>query len=204
MSALYSQPPRPPAMSTAAVAGFVCSMIVCIPVVTQLLGLILGIVGIGRTSGGRARGRGLAIAALCIAGPVLLFWIAVGAFAIPFGAKYLAIMRDIEPLLAADVETQAEQVRAIREEHFSARLKLAVDAEATLGFVRKVREAYGRLDEILPAEPAWTSRAGGGVIRLVGKFARGEATIDVTVGFNGLEPEIDNISVGELVLAPEQ
>lgn len=57
----------PAPMSGLAVAGFVSSLIVCCPVLSPLLGLILSLVGLAHTKDGLRRGRGLAIAGLGIA-----------------------------------------------------------------------------------------------------------------------------------------
>ena len=51
--------------SVAAIAGLVLSLLGC-SLIGAVLGLILGIVGITRTRGGRRRGMGLAIAAIPI------------------------------------------------------------------------------------------------------------------------------------------
>lgn len=56
----------PPPMSKSAVAALVCSLLVCLPGLHGLLGIVFGIIGLTSTSGGRRRGRGMAIAAIPI------------------------------------------------------------------------------------------------------------------------------------------
>lgn len=56
------------------VAALILSLLCC----TSLIGLILGFVGLGRTSGGQRKGRGLAIAAVVLGGLGTLGGIGVG------------------------------------------------------------------------------------------------------------------------------
>lgn len=191
-------------MSTAAVVGFVSSLIFCIPIIPQLLGLILGIVGIGTTSGRRVRGRGLSIAAVCIAPLVLVGWVGIGAVAYTVATTFVAIQNDVEAVLSADAADLDELAGAIHDDHFSARLKIAVDKGATTAFLGRVADAHGRLKSLAPAAASWTSAPGGGVSHLIGKFTKGDAAVDLTIGFDGLKPEIDNITVGNLPLMPRQ
>lgn len=100
----------PPPWSKSAIIGFVSSLLICIPVVSSLVGIIAGIMGISSTSGGRRRGRGLAIAAI----PISLLTGAVYAWTIMFGlatmANTLALQTTVERVFNArnltDVDLQ--------------------------------------------------------------------------------------------------
>src|SRR5206468_9222058 len=61
------------------VASLICGILGCIPFVTSLLAVILGIVGIKSTSGGRAGGRGLAIGGLILGLLGIIGWGSFGA-----------------------------------------------------------------------------------------------------------------------------
>ena len=59
-------PQQPRGTSGAAIGSLICGILGCIPFVTSVLAIILGIVGIKATGGGRAGGRGMAIAGLIL------------------------------------------------------------------------------------------------------------------------------------------
>jgi hypothetical protein len=190
-------PPQAP-LSKAAVAGFVSALVILIPVVTQLLGGVLGIVGIVRTARGRQRGRGLAIAAVCISAIALVGWLILGAA----GATVytlVAVGARVEPLLNQDAADRLEAVQRFREDSFSARLKLTVDQPALMQFLDRVREQYGTLTTAAYAGRPLTRTADGQGITAhrVGEFSLGRANIDVVMGFDGWSPQIDNLTVGD-------
>src|SRR3954447_25965195 len=62
-----------------AVASLVCGVLFCIPVITGLLAILFGILGIRKASSGRAGGKGMAIAGLLL-GIVGLGGQAIGGF----------------------------------------------------------------------------------------------------------------------------
>lgn len=100
----YGQPPTPPpygqpgmpqygmpgtpapraGTSGAAIASLICGILGCIPLITSLLAVILGILGIKATSNGRAGGRGMAIAGLILGLLGLAGW-SVGGGAMVWG-----------------------------------------------------------------------------------------------------------------------
>ena len=199
-------PSRPRPMSSAAAGGFVCSLILCVPLLTQLLGGVLGIVGIARTSGGRQRGRGLAIAAVGISVVGLVLWIGAGLFGL-WGWEIMHTGVPFEELLRDDSPANITQ---LRDECFSARLALAVDEQAWADYVQQVRDEYGTLQSAtFDSKPVTTTPGGQGIIvhrrvLFTKETDESRASIDVTLGFRGLQAEIDNITVGDLTLLPEQ
>src|SRR4051812_37002466 len=71
----YAQPPR---TSLAAVMSLVCGILGCIPLITSILAVLLGIVGIVVTRDPRRTGRGLAIAGLILGLIGVVGWTALG------------------------------------------------------------------------------------------------------------------------------
>ena len=65
-----------------ALTGFILSLLLCIPLLTSLGAILFSIIGLRRTRGGMARGRGFAIAGLVIGTIGIVGWIAVGGFAL--------------------------------------------------------------------------------------------------------------------------
>lgn len=70
----------PPAMRTsaAAITSLVCGLILCVPVVTGLVALITGFVGISSTGNPAVKGRGMAIAGIILGLINLGIWGSVG------------------------------------------------------------------------------------------------------------------------------
>src|SRR5438128_6806548 len=68
----YAGPMVSPPNSGMAIAALICGLLFFIPVIAGLLGVILGIIAINQTRGGRAGGRGLAVAGL-VCGALSLF-----------------------------------------------------------------------------------------------------------------------------------
>jgi hypothetical protein len=193
-------------MSTAALVGFVSSLVICIPLLTQLLGAILGIFGVVQTSGGRRRGRGLAIAAICISLSAAVVWGGAGFAGYTLITSAKAILTDTKPLFSSPEADLQTAVSRLRDAHFSARLKLRVDEQAVQDFARQVIARHGRLKGFRPGDPplAPTPNGQGLELHVVGLFATSTADITFVIGRNGLALEIDNVTVGDLVLMPRQ
>jgi Domain of unknown function (DUF4190) len=67
--------PKPsPRTSAAAIASLVCGLLGCVPFVTGLAALILGIVGIKKTKDKMVTGRGMAITGLVLGGLSIAGW----------------------------------------------------------------------------------------------------------------------------------
>jgi len=196
-----------PALSTTAIAAFVFSLLLCIPVLSQLVGLILGIAGIVQTGGGRRRGRGFAIAAVCISPLGMLGWAVLGVFVVQFFAALIAVGQNIEPLLVEEEAELPALVAAFRQEGLSARAKARLDDEALLAWVRDARARFGPLREITAHERFVESTADPQTItlRFVAGFPDQQRDLRVTVGIDqGWKPVIDDIQVDDLRLVPDQ
>jgi len=183
------------------VAALICSLVFCIPLVTQLVGLVLGIVGIAHTSDGQRRGRGLAVAAVIISPLAILGWIVVGFLVYAFFMAVVGIGESVRPLLASESPT-AEAVADMYGDHFSARLKQRVDEAGFTDFLSRVRERYGRATAIQSANPPFsqTSDGQGIILHLQARFGDQYEKVNLTLGFMGMTPEIDNFTVGELAI----
>ena len=85
-------PPQPTGTSGAAIGSLICGILGCVPFITSLIAVILGIVGIKATGNNRAGGRGMAIAGLILGLLGLVGW-SIGGVAMVAGfgkAKQMA------------------------------------------------------------------------------------------------------------------
>ena len=85
----YSLPPAT-RTSAAAITSLVCGLLMCIPLVTGLVAVLTGIIGISATSNAAVRGRGMAIAGL------ILGLISLGGWGM-FGSGIYAVLRGAAP-----------------------------------------------------------------------------------------------------------
>src|SRR3954470_7416960 len=70
----YAAPMVAPPNSGLAIASLICGLLFFIPFIPGILGVVFGIIGINQTRGGRAGGRGLALAGLICGALSVLFW----------------------------------------------------------------------------------------------------------------------------------
>jgi hypothetical protein len=180
-----------PKLSVAAIAGFILSFLF----VLAPIGILLGIVGIFRTRGGRRRGMGFAIASLpigFITGSLtvvmsMALWVfyLMGTTAI-HSTEFLQSSRVVMAEKAADAY-----------EGFSKRFKLEVDEDRFAQWAMQVAIKHGTLQKIEPPDAKSMKPRDDDTseINMTGQFVNGPATVSVTIGFDGLEPEIDDITV---------
>lgn len=181
-------PHGPQPWSASAIAGFVLSLVGCLGV-TALAGLILGVVGIVKTSNGRRQGRGLAIAAL----PISLATGAVFLFVVLMGVRVNELIKRIPVVFTADISDQRTAVTLLRElgsttfnNEFSAvRLQVWFDA---------VRTKHGRMVE-MDYLSTGTSDAGQATLSFRAKFVKGPARIEAILQLEGLHFCLDDIRV---------
>lgn len=89
----YSPAPPPPpgpraGRSSAAVTSFILGILGCLPFITGLLAVILGIVGIRATAPGQKRGRWMAVTGLILGIVSILAWCGASAFGAAAYALY--------------------------------------------------------------------------------------------------------------------
>lgn len=215
MSQFQSPPPPPTAAgayapsgpapySIAAIAGFVLSFFGC-TIIGALFGVILGVVGIVATRGGRRRGMGLAIAAL----PISLILGAIGALVGVggyFAYRMVAFTNEEIPMVlgaqAGSPEAAAEHLLALcdpvtREE---------VGQGRAVEWIKAVREKHGTMTALqLDQQPAMapTNPQNQFVLNLPAKFVNGPATIQIIFSEQSLlgsDFMIKSIAVDELPL----
>jgi hypothetical protein len=194
----FDQPPTP--YSAAAIAGFVFSVLICIPVLGGILGLIFGLMGLGSTAGGRRRGRGLAIAAIPLS---LLTGLASGLFvyaAVNVFGDLLTMGRQIEPIFQANdaaLDDAVESFLAMTTPEF----QQEISPQDFRQWLEDIEAEHGKLVEITPDRNMPAENAGEKIVLVLpARFVKGPATIRVTlkkVGFPNFRVLIDNISVGD-------
>ncbi len=189
----------PPKWSLAAVAGFVLSFLL----ILAPLGILLGIVGIIRTWGGRRRGMGLAVAAIPIGAVVSLLvgMVLITFFVMRMNITYADRAAKVLQTSSVRVPEVAEEFYAQRSEHF----RKAVSQEELERWLDEVIKTHGSLLEVKraprpfdldPETKEW-------IVNLVGEFAQGTAHIGVVVANpRGTEVELRNISVEGNALIP--
>lgn len=187
--------PRP--WSTSAIAGFVCSLLGCLGI-TAVAGLILGIVGLFRTSGGRRRGFGFAVAAIPLS---LLSGLASGALIIVIvvGRQLEAMPGRIEAAFAHLPAKPAEAAAALRE-IASPDFNASINDDRLVEFLTAVTSQHGTLTKILVDPRGWgIKREPDNRISqsLRGKFINDTADLKITFArHSGFGPlEIDDLEV---------
>lgn len=187
-----------PRWSAAAITGFVMSFLL----VLAPLGVILGIVGIVRTWGGKRRGMGLSIAAI----PIGLIVATITTIVIVMAVVMFAVMttsRDSIKMWRAssvNIATEASEFYDV----MSPRFRVKVTEEAFQAWAKAVSTKHGTLQGVRNAKRVLVPTSDGGyVVNFTGEFVNGSANIAVTIGLkNNWTPEIDNIEVdGEPALA---
>jgi len=172
-------PERPP-WSAAAITGFVLSWLGC-TIIGAVLGLILGIVGITRTTRGRRRGLGLAIAAIPISLLTAVLGVAMG-FGFLMATQAAVLTAQLPTAFRADAAGMSESVEALRglcSDDFNE----SVNAVQLEGWLVQVAEDHGRLVEILSPPMGGSPPGPGGesILDLPVKFVNGRANVRITI-----------------------
>lgn len=179
-----------PKWSVLAIVGFVLSFLF----VLAPVGVLLGVVGIFRTTGGRRRGMGLAIAAIPIGLVVSVISVAI-VLGVIIMARVMAVGPDAMEFLTASRSSVPELASELYDE-CSDRFQLAVTNDAFQAWAAGIADKHGtmqRLDmsrmKIIPTDD------GRFQLDLSGQFVNGPAGIRITIGMSGMTPEIDDIEV---------
>ncbi len=191
----------PPPWSGSAITAFISSLLICIPVVPSLVGLVAGVMGISSTSGGRKRGRGLAIAAI----PISLLAGAGWVFAIMFmvtSARGLMDMKGtLEQVFKARNLSDADLQEWI-ESRMAAGAADSTSPARLREWVGKVIADKGSLAEVLQKKMRTEQTPGstGPVIILPCRFVNGTADVRMVTAVSlkgGVKFLIEDIKVGE-------
>ena len=180
-----------PRWSAAAITGFVMSFLL----VLAPLGIILGIVGIVRTWGGKRRGMGLSIAAIpigLIVGTITTLFIvmAVAMFAVMAAGRDSTEMWRVSRV---NIVAEASEFYTV----MSPRFRVKVTEEAFQAWATGVSAKHGALQAVRKAKRIIERTDGDRyIVNFTGDFVNGSANIAVTIGLkNNWTPEIDNIDV---------
>ncbi len=190
----------PPPWSAAAIAGFVLSLLGFLGV-TAVLGLILGIIGCFTTSGGRRRGKGLAIAAIPISVVMAVFSVLLVAM-VYFIAQVAIVPDKLDVVLGSKSASTAEGARALREIS-SATLNQELTTEKFESWIAGVNAAHGKLTSTsVDAQQMMLKNPDGSmVLNFKGKFVNGPAAIRLTFKEKDVwSLRIDDIDIGGLAL----
>ncbi len=188
----------PPPLATTALIGFIASLVVCFPVF-QIVGLILGIVGIVVTAGGKRRGRGLAIAAI----PISLLVMAGQGLLIYFVVYFIHEMKQFPPPVEAAFRassTRIPEAAADAYEWSSARFRQEVSPEQFAEWVAGIVQKHGQLQEAEFVQPSWMEKPPVGetlILHRTGRFVNGTAAIDIEIAREGkgIDFRFDDIRV---------
>jgi hypothetical protein len=199
-------PPAPPsqrAYSTSAIAAFVSSLLLCVPVLHAMVGFILSLVGIAATSRGARRGRGLAVAALIIslltgAGEAGAGWIILSS-----ATAIAGVGGRLEALLepgGGDPSSAWDSLSAVVTED----LRASVAAKELQAWRQQVKDRYGTFVRL--AEPPQDIDGYADTLRvtLLCRFTSGDVTVRLELvpaldGWRIVMP-IDSAAVGEHAL----
>jgi hypothetical protein len=184
--------------SGTAIAGFVCSLLGCTGI-GAVLGIILGIVGILDTRGGRRRGMGLAIAAipisLIIAGVTVAGFLFVGKMGLEF-LEFPARVQLAFQTGGTSHKTVAENLKNLASDDF----KQAVSDEKLADWLRIISEKHGTLTEIEALQPGGKPPQQKGQTEIAldakGKFVNGTVPVIITLSLqNPLKPKLNDIEI---------
>ena len=171
-------PPVGPApFSAAAIAALVLSLLGCLGI-TAVLGFVLAIVGILRTSGGARRGRGLAIAAL----PVSLVTGAVSVVVIALawsGIQSMEVAMRLPDVYGVEGKVSPaylDEFRGVCTDSFNAE----VTADQLSSWFDEVRSKHGALVELKgPGTTAPVPKTDRVRYVMNGKFVSGTQTVEL-------------------------
>ncbi|MCC7292731.1 MAG: hypothetical protein IT449_11790 [Phycisphaerales bacterium] len=218
---MSSMPPVPPAfqppayqamgsqpLSGAAVAALVSALVFPCVGLHVVVSLICSAVGIAATSGGKARGRGLAIVAIPIA--LVLGALEAGGF-YWFGKMTVAVL-DQSMAAGRLLESPSEDLDARADAFYDARMtddfKATVSKDQFKSWAKQVVEKHGRATMVDPSglqnsAPAMGSSQPRFTMNLRAKFVNGEETIATDLFVAGKSVLkvtflIDDVAVGDL------
>jgi hypothetical protein len=191
--------------SAAAVSGFILSLLGCTGI-GAVFGLILGVIGIVVTRGGRRRGRGLAIAAIPISlvtGAVVLV---LGFAAVTMARKVTQATDHLPAIIGGEVTSQADAADLLLS-LTTEQLRAEVGPEKAQAWLAQVAKKHGKLVEVEPSlegKPSGRTSDGNIFLSKGGKFVNGRANIkiifdaaSVWTGARIADIEVDGVSLRE-------
>jgi len=184
---------RPPPWSAAAISGFVLSLLGCVGI-TAILGLILGIIGVVTTRGGRRRGLGLAVAAIPISlvtgalSILLLMGVLLGISAGVLAARLPTVFE----ANSSQMDAAVFALREIGSDDFNA----TVSTEAIRSWLEQVAVKHGKLVEVGKPTPSGpTTSSDAKAFSFEGKFVNGRANITIAFGLEDYRIKLHDMQV---------
>ncbi len=162
------------------VTGFICSLIVCCPVIT-LVGVVLSAIALPATGAHKRKGRGLAIAGIII-GLITTAIGAGGAFWLyKVSIEFVNVPNRVMPILQGDTDNFAaisNDLRVFTTDEFDS----AVSDGVLNKWMQSVREKHGKLAGF-QAEQQQTQQISQTKtsISFTGKFVKGPAVITIVI-----------------------
>lgn len=168
----------PTRWSAAAISGFILSLLGCTGV-GAVLGLILGIIGIFATRGGRRRGMGLAIAAIPISLIMGLMSLGLAVLAIA-GVRMSHVATELPAIMGAEAagpSAAADVLLNLASDEF----REEVGPEGVLPWLVHVAKTHGKFVEAVPTtgNPMGSTPEGHLYLSLDGKFVNGRTNIKI-------------------------
>ncbi|MBI1825750.1 MAG: DUF4190 domain-containing protein [Planctomycetes bacterium] len=189
---------EPPRWSGAAIAGFICSLLGFFGI-TALLGIVLGIVGIFSTSGGRKRGMGLAIVSIPISlvtGAICVFLI-LGIVMVGRVMRVPTMIKGVMALDSGDLNSATNSLRDLTTTDLNA----IVSTEQMQAWFARVKKDHGTLTSLQIDQATQKPHQlpdGRFHVDMDGKFVNGPATVGVTLRIEGrFHLKIDDITIGK-------
>jgi len=159
-----------------------------------LLAAGLGVVALFRTSGGRARGRGMAIAAIPVG--LLAAFLQLG-----FGYTGYLLIRSTDQSKAALglLKSPTDEIDAAVPKFYdsmaSKQFQVAVSEERLAQWLEEIFEKHGQLQNAEKLKPPYSREAEALAFHFSGRFVNGTVPVTVVVWFDGVRPSIDDIRV---------
>ncbi len=194
----------PAKTSLLAVSGFVCSLIICCPVITPLLGLLLGVGGLVSvsSSNGRRKGTGLAAAAITISILALVGQVWLVRLAVPFVRPVMLTM--VGPTIF-ESSLERGDVNSARW-HLHPSFGAKITDQQLRDFAKQVSDRYGSVQQWQPVgQPAFNPTPGGEETFEVTSqlmFANGSrrTTMKLTVSYDAAGRSIEQSGIAGIVI----
>lgn len=196
----YVDPYAPRPYSKIAIAGLVVSLVACVPLIPTVLGVIFGLIGIGKTGPDRLRGRGLAIGAIVVG---LLVGVGQGVLGYA-GYQSLRIMINAKQWLLAEMQDPHSGDTAAMQnlrKCSTAEFNKAVTEARLKEWVEAVTAKHGRLQDIKASRRNIENTPTGLTMFMEGHFAKGIAEIELLT--EGQWSRLDNVAVAGDYLRPQ-
>ena len=167
--------PKRGKMSVWSVAALVCSLILCCPIVT-VVGVILGIIGLFDTRGGRRRGRGLAIVGIVLGVLVTAAWVTLSVMG--WSRYFEAIFSGPSIVMESGYKKDNKGVTDFFAEGY------VPTSEEIDAFFTESEQRFGAFNRASPKDDQTTTAGNQKLIEVQYSFEFEKATVDADVTFD--------------------